>query len=51
LFDYVGVGRAHKGRRVIVLVADFDIRALSEEGELLRHLTLDPNKDYQPITP
>lgn len=32
------------------MVADLDIRVLSEEGELLRHLTLDPEKDYQPIT-
>lgn len=48
---HVGIGRAHKGRRVIILVADLDIRVLSEEGELLRHLTLDPTKDYQPIAP
>jgi transposase InsO family protein len=48
---HVGVGRAHKGRRVIVLIADLDIRVLSEEGELLRHLTLDPTKDYQPLAP
>ena len=48
---HVGVGRAHTGRRVIVLVADLDIRVLSEEGELLRHLTLDPDKDYQPLAP
>ena len=47
----VGVGRAHTRRRVIVLVADLDIRVLSEEGELLRHLTLDPEKDYQPLAP
>ncbi|MGH9078480.1 MAG: hypothetical protein ACRDYE_00080 [Acidimicrobiales bacterium] len=33
---HVGVGRAHKGRRVIVLVCDLDIRVLSEDGELLR---------------
>ncbi len=46
---HVGVRRAHKGRRVIVLVADLDIRVLSQEGELLRHLTLDPTKDYQPL--
>ena len=36
---------------MIVLVADLDIRVLSEEGELLRHLTLDPDKDYQPLAP
>lgn len=47
---HVGVGRAHTGRRVIVLVCDLDVRVLSEDGELLRHLTLDPSKDYQPIT-
>jgi transposase InsO family protein len=46
---HVGVGRAHKGRKVIVLVCDLDIRVLSEEGELLRHLTLDPSRDYQPL--
>lgn len=46
---HVGVGRAHKGRRVIVLVCDLDIRVLSQEGELLRHLTLDPSRDYQPL--
>jgi len=47
---HIGVGRGHKGRRVLVLVCDLDIRVLSEDGELLRHLTLDPSKDYQPIT-
>jgi hypothetical protein len=46
----VGVGRGHKGGRIIVLVCDLDVRVLSEDGELLRHLTLDPSKDYQPIT-
>jgi hypothetical protein len=46
---HVGVGRAHCGRRVIILIADLDIRVLSEEGELLRHLTLDPERDYQPL--
>ena len=47
---HIGVGRAHCGRRVIVLVADLDIRVLSVEGELLRHLTLDPERDYQPLS-
>ena len=46
---HVGVGSAHKHRRVTVLVADLDIRVLSTEGELLRHLTLDPTRDYQPL--
>ena len=47
---HIGVGRPHRGRRIIVLVCELDVRVLSEDGELLRHLTLDPSKDYQPIT-
>ena len=45
---HIGVGHAHKGKRVIMLIAGLDVRVLSEDGELLRHLTLDPTKDYQP---
>jgi transposase InsO family protein len=45
---HIGVGRAHKGRRVIVLIDGLDIRVLSVEGELLRRLTLDPSRSYQP---
>jgi transposase InsO family protein len=46
---HIGVGRAHKNERVLMLVADLDIRVLDTEGTVLRHLTLDPSKDYQPI--
>jgi len=46
---HVGLGRAHKGRRVLVLVADRDVRVLTVEGEILRQLTLDPSRDYQPL--
>jgi transposase InsO family protein len=46
---HIGVGRAHKGERVLMLVADLDIRIIDAEGTVLRHLTLDPSKDYQPI--
>ncbi len=45
---HIGVGHAHKGKRVILLVDDLDVRVLSQEGELLRRLTLDPSRDYQP---
>ena len=46
---HIGVGRAHAGARVLLLVNDLDIRVVTEaDGELLRHLTLDPRKDYQP---
>ena len=34
---------------VTLLVADLDIRVIATQtGELLRHLTLNPNHDYQP---
>ena len=47
---HIGVGRAHAGTRVYLLVADRDVHILTaEEGELLGRLTIDPDKDYQPI--
>jgi len=47
---HIGLGRAHKGKPVKLLVADRDIRILDPEtGELIRRLTLDPSRDYQPI--
>ena len=45
---HIGMGRALNGTRVVLLVAGRDIRVLSEDGELLRQLTLDPSRDYQP---
>ena len=45
---HIGIGRDHRGKRVIILAAGLDIRVLSVQGDLLRHLTLDPSKDYQP---
>jgi transposase InsO family protein len=45
---HIGVGRAHKGKRVTLLVHGLDVRVISVDGELLRHLTLDPSRDYQP---
>jgi hypothetical protein len=47
----IGLGRAHKGRRVRLLIADQNIRVIDSEGELIRELTLDPNRNYQPISP
>jgi hypothetical protein len=44
---HVGVGREHRGRRILVLVADLDIRVIAEDGVMLRHLELDPSVDYQ----
>jgi transposase InsO family protein len=44
---HIGVGHAHSGKRVIMLVHDLDVRVVSEDGEVLQHLTLDPTRDYQ----
>jgi transposase InsO family protein len=45
---HIGLGRRHAGQRVLVLAHDLHIRVLTENGELLRELTLDPNRNYQP---
>jgi hypothetical protein len=46
---HIGLGLAYKGRSVRLLVAGDHVRVLTEEGTLLRELTLDPSRDYQPI--
>ena len=47
---HIGLGREHAGARVYILVADLYTRVIdAETGELLRELTLDPNRDYQPL--
>ncbi len=46
---HIPVGMAHKNRRVRLLVAGPDVRILTDDGELLRALTLDPNRNYQPL--
>ncbi len=46
---HIGLGRRLAGTPVVVLTADLDIRVVNRTtGELLRHLTLDPTRDYQP---
>jgi transposase InsO family protein len=47
---HIGIGRRHRGTRVLVLVRDLHIRVLTTDGELLRDLHLDPTRDYQPQT-
>jgi transposase InsO family protein len=46
----IGLGRAHKGRLIKLLIADENIRVIDSEGELIRELTLDPARNYQPLT-
>ena len=45
---HIGMGAAHRGKRVVMLIHDLDVRVVCLDGEVLRHFTLDPNKDYQP---
>lgn len=46
---HIGIGRTHKGTHVILLIQDLEIRVINAiTGELLRDLTIDPNKNYQP---
>jgi transposase InsO family protein len=45
---HVGLGRRYARRRVLVLVADLHVRVLTEDGDLIRDLVLDPSRTYQP---
>ena len=45
---HIGMGRALKGTRIILLVAGRNIRIITTEGQLLRTFELDPSRDYQP---
>jgi transposase InsO family protein len=46
---HIGVGRTHAGTRVLVLIQDLNIRIINAAtGNLIRQLTLDPTRDYQP---
>ena len=46
---HIGLGHAYAGWRIVLLVAGHDIRVITLDGELLRHLKLDPTVDYQPM--
>ena len=46
---HIGIGRTHAGTHILLLVQDLDIRIINAAtGELLRHLTLNPDRIYQP---
>ena len=47
---HIYIGRANKGERIRLLIADAHVRIVREDGQLLRELTLDPSRDYQPHT-
>ncbi len=45
---HIGLGRRFTGVRVIVLVDGLRVRVITQDGELIRELILDPTRDYQP---
>ena len=46
---HIGIGRIHHRTRVLILVHDSNITIINAAtGEVLRELTLDPTRDYQP---
>jgi hypothetical protein len=46
---HISIGRAHARTHILMLVQDLDIRIINAAtGQLLRELTLDPTRDYQP---
>jgi transposase InsO family protein len=49
---HIGIGRTHARTHVLLLSQDLNIRVIAAKtGELLRELTLDPTRDYQPQDP
>jgi hypothetical protein len=46
---HIGIGRIYAGTHILLLVQDLHIRIINAAtGELLRELTLDPARNYQP---
>ncbi|OZM69873.1 IS481 family transposase [Amycolatopsis antarctica] len=46
---HIGVGRTHTRTNVLLLVHDLDVRVINAAtGKLLRELTINPRRDYQP---
>src|SRR5579859_2798274 len=46
---HIAVGAVHRNRKVTLLVAGPDVRIVTDDGELLRALTLDASRAYQPL--
>lgn len=46
---HIPCGRQFAGLRVRLLVEDLDISIIGVDGQPVRHLTLDPTRNYQPL--
>ena len=48
---HIGVGRRHAHTKILMIINNLNIRIINPAtGELLRQLTLNPDRDYQPQT-
>ena len=47
----IAIGRAHKGQPIKLLIADDQVRVIDLDGQLIRELTLDTSRAYQPLNP
>jgi transposase InsO family protein len=45
---HIGLGRAHAGKQVRLLIDDAHVRVVATDGSLLRELVIDADRDYQP---
>jgi transposase InsO family protein len=46
---HIGLGAAHRGTRVMLLIDDLHVRVIGRDtGQLIRELILNPTRDYQP---
>jgi transposase InsO family protein len=46
---HIGIGRRWSGTKVLILARDLQLRIIAQDnGELIRELTLDPARNYQP---
>ncbi|UKA53104.1 IS481 family transposase [Arthrobacter sp. FW305-BF8] len=47
---HIGIGRAHAGKHILMLIHDTDViisDTATATGEIIRELTIDPDRDYQ----
>jgi transposase InsO family protein len=44
---HIGLGARHRGKAIVLFVADRNVRIVDADGELLRELVLDPTRNYQ----
>jgi transposase InsO family protein len=45
---HLGIGRAHRGQHVLMLIDDRDVRVLTTDGHHIAQHHIDPNRTYQP---